>query len=465
MKRTLGILALILLVSIVITFPTLRNTLYTATGFSAKNICSGHFISGFSGDLVMTQALLPVSNSFTFVDFNIDTDNEQVTTDFFGFFNRKAVYSTGIGCTLLAPNDDGVIHKVVKLADAAEKNQSPWPNGNGAVNLELAINYQQLKRSLAQAFKEPDELANRRTKAVVVIHKGQLIAENYAAGVNQHTPLLSWSMAKSITNMQVGLLVKDGLLNINQQALVPQWQEFAGDYHKITLDHLLRMSSGLDFSEVYAVGGDAAMMLSVEPGAAEFAADKPIAYQADSHWSYSSGTSNIISGIIKRSIGGNFQRYYEFTQKRLFLPLGIESAQLEADANGTFIGSSYMYATARDWAKLGQLMLQDGIWKGLRILPKGWVKYSITPTKTDPLNHYGAHFWLNRDPDSKNTQRKWPSVPTDAYYMSGFQGQSVIIIPSHELVIVRLGYTTPGADKGIEALIAGVIKSLQKKEI
>lgn len=442
----------------------LSDTFYTATGFSAKNVCSGHFISGFSGDQVMKEALIPVDSSFSFVDFEINQTSQWVNTDLFGFFQRKAVYVDGVGCTLLAIGQDDFSREIIKLPALKRDTEQAWPNGEGKVSENSSIIYQTVSDVLEEAFAEPKDIVTRRTKAIVVIHKGELIAEKYASGINMHTPLLSWSMAKSITNLQVGLLIKDGKLDLKSAANVPQWKALNDQHNQITLDQLLRMSSGLEFVEIYGMGSDAASMLSIQASAGDFAADKPVIYSPDSYWAYSSGTSNIIAGIVRRAIGGDYQNYYEYAQNKLFRPLGIDSAQLEPDASGTFIGSSYMYATARDWAKLGQLLLQDGVWKGQRLLPEEWVNYSITPTSTDKLNHYGAQFWLNRDPSPsvRKQTRTWPSVPVDAYYMSGFQGQSVVVIPSKELVIVRLGYTTPGTDKGIEALLNGVIGALPK---
>jgi len=476
LKKTISIILVVILLISASIHLFLSDALYTATGFSAKNICSGHFISGFSGELVVNEGLLPVHDTFSYVNYDIDDEQQEVITNAFGLYSRKAVYTEGIGCTLLAIAQDESTHKITKLAATVANDSSSNDFASIKPNFERPhVNYKRLEEAISAAFQEPDDLPNRRTKAIVVFQQGELISEKYADGIDSNTPLLSWSMAKSITNMQVGLLVKDERLQLNAPAPVPEWKDRSELHQQITLDQLLRMSSGLEFNEFYGIGSDASLMLSVEPNASEFAADKPVVHQPDTFWSYSSGTSNIIAGIVKQAIGGDLQNYYEYTQRKLFRPLGIYSAQLEADAKGTFIGSSYMYATARDWAKLGQLFLQDGIWNGKRILPEGWVKYSITPTKTNPLNNFGAHWWLNRNPQqldadtftagigdekTKPRQRRWPSVPEDAYYMSGFQGQFVVVIPSKQLVVVRLGYRTPGTDSGIEALLARVVDTI-----
>lgn len=442
----------------------LKDTLNTATGFSAKNICSGYFISGFSAKMVLEEALIPVDNSFSYVDFKINEQQKYVTTKILGAFERKAVYEKGVGCTLLAVGQNELKRSVVPLERILQTADVPWPDGLGQPISNIAtIDYQSLNNTIESFYEKNAENSVIRTKAIVVIYKGQLIAEAYANGINLETPLLSWSMAKSITNMQVGLLVKDKKLFLNSAPDIPLWKMLSVKHQQITLDQLMRMSSGLEFSEVYGMGSDAAVMLSVEPSASDFATNKPLTFEPDTHWSYSSGTSNIIAGIVKKAIGGDFQHYYEFAQRRLFHPLNIHTAQLETDANGTFVGSSYMYASARDWAKLGQLFLQNGRWKQQQLLPEEWVKYSTTPTKTDPLNHYGAQFWLNKNPADPSKTRVWPSIPTDAYYMSGFQGQNVVIVPSKDLVVVKMGFKNPSIKSGIESLVAGVIKALDKR--
>ncbi len=429
--------------------------LNAGSGFSAKNICSGHFLSGLPGQVIVEQALKPASEILANISFKIDEENRQVDTNLYGFFNRRAVYADGTGCTLLSAGHQQ-LQRRVDVADAGQMNTKlAWPQGAAAAPGNIG-----LQAVLEQAFAETDPVHERNTKAVVVIHKGQLIAEKYAPGINASTPLIGWSMTKSVTNFLVGILVHDGRLTLEQAAPVPLWQLDADDPRgAITMDQLLRMSSGLVFDEEYGLYSDVTRMLSVEADAAGFAASKPLLTEPDDLWAYSSGTSNIISGIIKRTVGGNFQDYFDFTQQRLFLPLGIHSAALETDDNGTFIGSSFMYASARDWARLGQFCLQGGQWQGKQLLPADWLSYSTTPTANNPLNSYGAHFWLNADPEDKQLKRSWPSLPADTFSMNGYQGQRVVIIPSKDLVVVRLGFSA-GKKRGIEQLVAGVIEVL-----
>ncbi len=461
MKKIVIVILLLVSIGGTYSYPNLSSTLNIATGFSAKNLCSGHFISGFDTDAIATEALHPIDSSFQYLSYEVDENKQEVQTSIAGFFVRKAVYRPGTGCTLLVAGEDTLSPGVTPLEPALAPTTEPWPRGLGEISGQKAgVDYARLNSAIDQAFSEPEQSGKRNVKAISIVHQGNLIAERYANGVDKQTPLLSWSMAKSITNLHVGLLVKAGKLNLFDAAEVPLWQDSQDPRSKITLDQLLRMSSGLEFNETYGINTDVSSMLSTKGDTAAFASNKPLAFAPDSHWSYSSGTSNIIAGIIKRAVGGNFQDYYEFNQQQLLQPLGINSAIFETDASNTFVGSSYFYATARDWAKLGQLMLQNGSWNNQQLLPENWVEYSTTPTKTHPLNEYGAQFWLNAQPLIADAPRTWPSVPEDTYYMGGYQGQYVIVVPSKELVIVRLGFTHPGTDRGIEALISGSIDAL-----
>lgn len=187
----------------------------------------------------------------------------------------------------------------------------------------------------------------------------------------------------------------------------------------------------------------------------------PLEWVPDTKWSYSSGTTNIVAGILKKASGGSLQSHYDYVQDRLFGPLGISSAILETDANGTFIGSSYSYLSARDWALLGQFCLQNGAWNDEQLLPQNWITYVTTPTLTNPGNDYGAHFWLNAVPVDESQPQAWATLPADAYFMSGFQGQFVAVIPSSDLVVVRLGFTS-GRDDGVEDLIRGAIALVEQ---
>ena len=425
------------------------------SGYSAKNICSGHFLSGFSPESVKEQALVGASDTLANISFEVDADAQHVTTRLFGLFKRRAIYTPGIGCTLLSPGETTADMNVEAMPELVIADDVAWPLGSAAPDLTNRFD-----ALIETAFDEEDPERPRNTKAITVVHQGKLIAEKYADGVATDTPLLGWSMGKSVTALMVGLLVEDGTLVPNAPAPVPEWGIAAGDPRaEITLDQLLRMSSGLEFEETYEAATDVTQMLSNEPDTAAFAASKPLAGPPDTIWSYSSGTTNIVSSIIRRSVGDSLQAYYEFSQRRLFRPLGIRTAVFEADRSGNFIGSSYLYASARDWARLGQFCLQNGEWDGQQLLPDDWQDYLLTPTPTMPANLYGAHFWLNRDPVDPAQKRLFPTLPSDAYYMGGYQGQVVLVIPSEDLVITRFGFT-PARNHGVVELAAAIISEL-----
>jgi hypothetical protein len=458
-KKLIFSLGLLVLAALIYGGVYLSNVLSAASGFSAKNICSGYFLSGMPGQLIVDEVLVAAAPVLSNVSFEIDTQHHRVDTRFFGLAPRRAVFTPGTGCTLLRAGFEAM-NRQIAVADAGMADPAlPWPEGSAPAPANALLE-PMLQPLLEAAFAEPDPQNARNTKAVVVIHQGRLVAEKYATGVTADTPLPGWSMTKSVTNLLIGVLIREGKLSVMQTAPVPLWHEDIADPRaQITVDQLLRMSSGLEFDEEYAIYSDVTRMLSVEADAAGFAAAKPLVADPGSIWSYSSGTSNILAGVIRQVVGGYMQDYYDFTQNGLFLPLGIHTATLETDNNGTYIGSSYMYANARDWARLGLLCLQDGYWQGKRLLPEGWMGYCTTPTPNNPLHNYGAHFWLNADPADSRLQRTWPGLPVDAYSMNGFQGQRVIIIPSKDLVVVRLGFSG-GPERGIEPLVAGLIKVL-----
>jgi CubicO group peptidase (beta-lactamase class C family) len=338
----------------------------------------------------------------------------------------------------------------------------PWPDGSrGPVDpAGLGVEPVQLNRALDAAFAEPIPGKKVYTRAVIVVYDGHLIAERYAPGFHQNMPLLGWSMSKSVTNALVGILVRQGKLDIRRPAPVPEWQSTDDPRRKITLDQLLRMSSGLAFQEVYAPLYDATDMLYGSYDFGAYAAAKPLETEPDGKWYYSSGTANIVARIVRQAAERNYEFYYGFMYAELFDKIGMTSALMEPDSSGTFVGSSYVFATPRDWARFGLLYLQDGVWQGERILPEGWVKYTTTPTPKAPRGEYGAHFWLNAGEANNPTDREWPNAPTDTFYADGFQGQRVIVIPSKRLVLVRFGATADSEAWNDNAFVVNVLAAL-----
>lgn len=266
---------------------------------------------------------------------------------------------------------------------------------------------------------------------------------------------MGWSMTKSITSALVGILVKEGRLKVEESAPVAEWHD--DNRNGITLNHLLQASSGLEWSESYfnPLGSFHEMFIKSDNKGA-FAATRTLAHEPGTFFQYSSGCTNIISRIIRQTVGDN--DYYKFPSEKLFYKIGMNHMIMEPDASGTFVGSSYGFASARDWARFGLLYLNDGVWNGETILPPGWVKYSVTPAPAADMGKYGAHWWLNAGDPHNPQLRKYPGLPADAYWADGFEEQFVMVIPSEKLVIVRLGVSHHGFD--ITRLVNDLIATL-----
>ena len=315
-----------------------------------------------------------------------------------------------------------------------------WPRGDLPAGVDLAP-------LLEEVFDDESPLAV--TYAVLVVHRGRVVTERYHGAlehfdrpptpVTADTPLLSWSMAKSVLHAAIGLLVGDGRLDLDAPAAVPEWTAPDDPRHGITLRHLLAMRDGLAFTEDYTDDrvSDTIQMLfgDGQPDMAHFAADHALAAPPGTRFNYSSGTSNIVSGVVARTVGPG-EPYARFLHSRLFGPIGMAGADPEFDEAGTWVGSSYLRATARDFARFGLLYLRDGVWDGRRVLPEGWVDYGRTMVTADPDGTpYGAHWW-GQTGDTLATLN-----PLGVFRASGYEGQTITICPALDLVLVRLGKT------------------------
>ena len=420
-KILLGILLLVL-VAIAWNGPYYYKYAQVGAAYNAKMTCSCVFVSGRSLSSIEKEDLYAIP----FTTQTIDRRAHTVTSSIFGLVSKTAFYRPGLGCTLLNETTPGDLRKQARVKipriAAQELPDSSLPDF-------IKIN---LEKTLDWAFSEPDSTRPVQTRAVVVLHNGKVVAERYAEGIIRNTPLIGWSMTKSVTNAMIGLLVKDGKLKVSAPAPIKEWKN--DERAAITLDNLLRMSSGLDFEEDYGKVSDATNMLFRVPNAGQYAIQSPLKVKPGTEWYYSSGTTNILQELIRRQFK-NLPTYLAFPHQRLFQKLGMSTAIMEPDPSGLYVGSSYMFASARDWAKFGQLYLQDGQWKGEQILPKGWAAYSGRETPhSDGV--YAAQFWIGYRKDG---------MPQDLYYADGFEGQRVLIVPSKNLVVVRLG-CTPNAE-------------------
>jgi CubicO group peptidase (beta-lactamase class C family) len=273
------------------------------------------------------------------------------------------------------------------------------------------------------------------TYALLVVKQGKLIYERYDAGANAIYMQYSWSMAKSVTHALVGILLAQGRLDLYEPVSVPEWQGSDDPRSQITLDHLLRMSSGLAFNEEYVDGetSDVIPMLIGEgrEDSGAYAANKPALHPPGQHWAYSSGTTNIICRLLRDIVGNGATGMSAFMEEYLFEPLGMRTPTPRFDRSGTFVGSSFLFAIPQDFARFGYLYLRDGIWDGQRILPKGWVDYARTPTYQDDNEAYGAHWWLR---------------PNSSWFMaSGYDGQRILIAPDKDAMVIRCGRTNVDA--------------------
>jgi CubicO group peptidase (beta-lactamase class C family) len=432
-KILLSVVPLILLVAAVTAWKS-APLVAMASGYMAKTVCSEHFVAGRDDLDHIRSDVLDIDPMFRWFHHDVDHD-KRLTSAFLapGIGRVTAVYRGGLGCTLaIGVDPDDLFAPAGSDGETGNAAVRPLPMGNPANPVLEAV--------LDRAFAEPSPGSHRQTRAIVVLHRGRVVAERYAAPFGPDTPLIGWSMTKSITNALIGILVGDGVLSLDEPAPVPEWRGPGDVRRTITLRHLLQMSSGLDFAEDYGPGSDATNMLFTEHSAGAYAARAGLAYPPGTRWYYSSGTSNILARIVFEKAGGNSESVYAFLQERLFQPLGLHSMVVETDAAGAPVGSSFSYATARDWARLGQFWLQDGVWDGQRILPAGWMEWSTQPAPAAPRGKYGAQFWLNAGRDGEN--RSFPDLPPSLFFANGFNDQTVAVFPDEEIVAVRLGFTT-----------------------
>jgi CubicO group peptidase (beta-lactamase class C family) len=438
--RILLILKFLVLVVGIGIFVLIRESLPIISGDGAKVLCSGVFVAGRNPEQVIKEDL--AAFPLNLGTYTVDRADSSVTATVWGMALRKAIYRYGLGATLLSGMTEEELReqRVERVpAPAVDQDTVDWPlgdrlaasipggdplgggpGGGRAEDSAGVVDTAALRAAVGTAFGDAG-VRTTGTRAVIAVYHGRIIAERYAPGFDRHTKLTGWSMTKGVTNALIGILVKEGKLNIFQPAPVDVWQQ--DDRSRITLANLLRMNSGLKWWEFYGGPSDATQMLFKEKNMGEFAMKSPSADKPGEVFHYSSGTANILSFIIRRTVGE--QGYYRYPYEQLFYRTGMYSAVLEPDAGGTFVGSSYCYATARDWARFGLLYLQDGVWNGQRILPEGWVDFTRTG------DSYGALWWLNKS-------RRHPHIPEDAFACEGYEGQYIWVVPSKELVLVRL---------------------------
>ncbi|NDV64705.1 serine hydrolase [Bacteroides sp. 224] len=418
------------------------------TGYAAKNLASGIFVAGRTQESLEKEDL-----SFFPINLNtniIDWEKKEVTSRFL-FWKSKAIYIEGFGCTLVRDFSEKEIQSrpyTIVPTLPATSDTIPWPAGDKlSDSIPSTLNAQKLALFLDTVF--ADSLPMKGTFAVAIAYKNQLITERYRDDLSADNLFLSWSMAKSITNTLTGILVSQNKMNLEIPVAIKYWQ--TDERAEITLANLLQMNSGLAWNEDYGSNSDVNRMLFKTGNMSLFAVDKSMKAKPDSTWYYSSGTTNIVCQLIRDAIG-NDTDYYAFPRKALFNKIGMRNAIFEVDASGTFIGSSYIYASMRDYVRYGLLYLNKGNWLGEQIFPEEWIDFTTTTSKGSN-GRYGAFFWLNKGSD-------YPDAPADTYLCKGHDGQFIFIIPSKELVIVRTGFSQKGVFD-VNTFLKGILESLE----
>ena len=411
------------------------------SGFDAKQVCSCMFISNRTKQSIDTNEMADYPLSLA--KYKIDMEDSSVTATVLGMAKRKAIYRKNIGCTLINDISEEKLRSQIFLIPAPpviNTDSIPFPYGDKIPDtIPSNINKEKLNAAVDKAFTEPYSGKKQRTRAVIILYDGKLVAEKYADGFNKDTKMYGWSMAKSFGAALIGTLVKQGKLEVKSPAPVPEWNDANDPRHAVTLEQLLQQTSGLDFDEDYSKASDVTNMLYKRGDMAAFAASHSLAHTPGTVFSYSSGNSNILSRIVRQTVGE--KEYAAYPYNALFYKIGMYHTLIEPDASGTYVNSSYINATARDYARFGLLYYNDGVWNGERILPEGWVKQTVTAPAANKSKNYGYQFWLNGIHADNPSQRLYPDVPADMFYCDGYAYQGIYIIPSKKLVVVRLGLT------------------------
>ncbi|WP_230980226.1 serine hydrolase domain-containing protein [Oryzicola mucosus] len=430
-------------------------TIKIAAGYSAKIVCSNVFLAGRDAEEVLrVDVQAPGHPVLRLMSVQVDHDARIVTAALLGLFGKGvAVYREGLGCTTVPEgNMDRLAAAQPGPAKPPAVSDATWPQGS---RVDTAND------PAVRALLDDEAMAGPGMRAIVVVHDGRIVGERYAEGFGVDTPLLGWSMTKTVTAAIIGTLVDAGRMNVSRSGLFQEWQGDARSTIKVS--DLMGMSSGLEFNEDYGDVTDVTRMLYLEPDMAGFAASKPLAGGVGEVFSYSSGTTLLLSRLWQEAVGER-QAAVDWPRKTLFDPIGMASAVMEPDASGTYVGSSYLYATARDWARFGQLLLQDGSWSGQQILPPGFVEWMRQPAPASQGTYGYGQLSLSGPGEATrrgNTSDNGFDLPTDTYWLLGHDGQSIAIAPSARLVVVRLGLTPSRLGYKPQALFGALAKAMK----
>jgi len=440
-RRVLGGLLALVLLALVGAYWYARPLLLTGTGYAAHNACAVTFVAGRTDP----DADLPPNPLVPYLRTSVEklgTDGGVATTSVFGLLaEQKAWYTPGLGCVI--GKEKGEYGQVTAIpAGANPFTSAPTPTADADV-----------QAAVDRAFGDDLDPAAKKalgTRGIVVARGGHLVAERYADGFDEHTPQLGWSMTKSVASLLTGVLVKEGKVTLEDKALQPSWTDQRKD---ITVEDLLRMTSGLEWDETYDLGTPITTMLYTEDSMAGYVADQPAAHAPGTVQQYSSGSTNLLCSVLQQRAGGAEQSPADFPRRLLFEPLGLTSTVLEPDGTGLPVCSSYLWATPRDWTALGQFALQNGQWDGQQLLPTDWMTTTTKVTAVDRTDDeaYALGWRSNTLPDGSLLV---PTLPADTYWAQGHDGQRLYVVPSADLVVTRLGFSPDAEDLRVEELVA-----------
>ncbi len=414
-----------------------------ASGAVAHNICSASFLSGRDPGAVVRDELLDEPGMALlgpFLSYGIDRRLGEAHVTIAGLFESRARFVPGRGCRLvLEPMQDPPPLPAMEVRSST------------SVPMKLHSTEPGMIAALDRAFAEP-----AKTRAIVVMHNGRIVAERYAPGWSADMRIWGHSLTKSVTHALLGILLQRGSVDLDRPAPIPEWSNPDDPRHAITVRHLMTMTAGFPEDETGAGWDRSSRMWFVESDEGAFAASERPRSAPGTQWAYHNGSVMLLARIIRERVDGDAQL---FAGQALFQPAGMTSAVLEIDGAGTPIGSTFMWATARDWARFGQLYLDNGVVDGKGLLPDGWAEQAATPTPF-AAGGYGALFWTNRGDSPGARSRRAAGMPADSYAARGYRGQWIIIVPSARLVIARFGNDHGGATPIVARLAADVISAL-----
>ncbi|MCA0024266.1 MULTISPECIES: serine hydrolase [unclassified Mesorhizobium] len=451
-KRLLGLVVLAVVALFGWLYFAPPELIRVGSGYSAKIVCSNVFVAGRDANEVLAvDVQAPGHPLLKLMRVSVDRNRGTVSAGLLGFLGKSiAVFRDGLGCASVPDGDVGKARRTaIHVEPSATRQDALWPEGE---RVEASQNPEVVK------IVDDAAMTGAGMRAVVVVKNGRVVAERYGEGFSARTPLLGWSMTKTVNAAMVGTLVKNGKMAMTNQGLFAPWK--ADGRAAISLADMMAMSSGLEFNEDYGDVADVTRMLYLEPDMAGFAEAKPLTGEVGKVFSYSSGTAVMLSRLWQDAVGDK-AKALTWPRTALFEPLGMHSAVLETDEQGTFVGSSYLYATAHDWARFGQFLLQGGVWNGNQILPAGFVDWMREPASASKVYSKGQ-LWIEAPGDEENPGAGVAAgLPKDTYWMEGHDGQTVAIIPSEQLVVVRLGLTPAKLGYRPQTMVGALVKALR----